>query len=176
MGDLSDPGLADQLEVLWPSLDVIRQQVTDCRRQLSRRVGAYPIIARWCQIPGVGLVRAATLLAYLDTPWRFASKNKLAKYCGVGLARFSSGKDRFGKPKTGRLQLAWQVNKRLKDAVIGATISAINHGRNPFARRHGELIQKGMSRSNARHTIARRLLTVMWGMWKTEQPYDPALV
>jgi transposase len=157
-------------------LDAIVQQVRQCYRQLSKRSKAYPIVGSWQALPGVGLIRSATLLAYLDTPWRFPNRNKLCKYCGVGIERTSSGKDRFGQPKPGLLQLAWQVNRRLKNAVMGATITAINQGHNPFAARYEELLHYGLTASNARHTVARRLVTVMWGMWKSNQPYDPEMV
>jgi transposase len=127
-------------------------------------------------LPGVGEIRAVTLLAYLDTPWRFKNPEKLWRYCGVGLQRCSSGKDRDGRPKVGLLQLAWQCNRRLKDAVMGAAISAIRQGDNVFAAQYKRLAANGLTPSNARHTVARKMLTVMWGMWKTEQPFDPRQV
>ena len=37
-------------------------------------------------------------------------------------------------------------------------------------------VRDGMSPSNARHAVGRKLLTVMWGMWKTNSPYDARLV
>ncbi len=46
-----------------------------------------PIIAYWHDLAGVGLIRAATLFAYLNTPWRFKTPKKLWKYCGLGLRR-----------------------------------------------------------------------------------------
>jgi transposase len=168
--------LQAQLSVLWPSLTVIGEQVDRCRRQMAGLSKAYPIIERWQALPGVGPIRATTLYAYLDTPWRFRTPEKLWKYCGVGLERTSSGKDRLGRPKVGHLQLAWQVNKRLKDVVMGAAVSAIEQGDNPFAQRYRGLLKKGLTPGNARHTVARKLLTVMWGMWKGNRPYDPALL
>jgi len=137
---------------------------------------AYVMTGYWRELPGVGLIRAATLYAYLDTPWRFGSPEKLWKYCGVGLERASRGKDRWGKPKVGLLQLTWQVNKRLNDAVMGATLSAIRQGDNPFSARYEGLLRNGLTATNARHTVARKLLTVMWGMWKTNRPFESELV
>jgi len=45
-------------------------------------------------------VRAATLLVYLDTPFRFKSKQALWKYIGIGLVRRRSGDgpERLGVP------------------------------------------------------------------------------
>jgi len=79
------PDLAKQLELLWIGYDSTSQQVRIARRRLSILSGRYKIIKLWSELPGIGLVRAVTLFAYLDTPWRFKRKNKLWKYCGVGL-------------------------------------------------------------------------------------------
>lgn len=176
LGGLPDPTLGPQVEMLWPGLQANRVQAKLCRRTMDRLARAYPVIAQWQALPGVGPIRATTVYAYLDTPWRFKTKQKLWKYCGVGLERTSSGKDRYGRLKVGRLQLSWQVNKRLKNAVMGAALSAIRQGDNPFARHYERMVQQGVTPTNARHTVARKLLTVMWGMWKTQQPYDPSLV
>ena len=176
LAKLDNPALAAQVSMLWTGLDAVLQQVRQSRRQVLRLSRGYPILAHWQDIPGVGPIRAATLLAYLDTPWRFKRRAKLWKYCGVGLERCSSGKDRNGKPKIGLLQLAWAVNKRLKDAVMGATLSAIQHRDNVFAAQYERLVRDGLTPSNARHTVARKMLTVMWGMWKAERPFDASLV
>lgn len=173
---LSDPELLDQLEVLWPGVDATIDQADKCRRKMRSLSKAYPIVGYWQELPGVGPVRAITLFAYLDDPWRFSKPSKLWKYCGVGLERTSSGKDRYGRLRVGRLQLAWQVNKRLKDATIGAAISAIRQQNNVFSRQYERLVQNGLTPANARHTVARKMLTVMWGMWKSNRPFDPRLV
>lgn len=176
LSTLDEPELSALLSVVWPGFDAIREQVKACRRELARRSRAYEIVTAWQALPGVGLIRAVTLLAYLDTPWRFKTKEKLAKYCGVGLVRAASGTDRYGRPNAGRLQLAWQVNKRLKDAVMGAAQSAIAQNRNVFADQYQRCLQKGMSMTNARHTVARKMLSVMWGMWKSGRPFEPECV
>lgn len=176
LAELSEPELAAMLSVAWPGFDAVRGQVQACRREIAQRCRSQEIIAAWQALPGVGLIRAATLLAYLDTPWRFKTKEKLAKYCGVGLERTASGTDRHGRPKPGRLQLSWQVNKRLKDAVMGAAKSAIAQDANVFAGLYRRCIEKGMSMTNARHTVARKMLSVMWGMWKSGRPFAPECV
>ena len=165
--------LARQLAMLFLGFDSAARQVEVSRGEMACLSKPYPILRYWRELPGVGPVRSITLLAYLDTPWRFGNNpHKLWKYCGVGLERSSSGKDRLGRMKVGQLQLAWRVNRRLKDAVMGAAISAIQQGRNVFAEQYERLVHNGLTPSNARHTVARKLLTVMWGMWKTGTRLD----
>ena len=177
LAELGKSSLGSQLQVLWIGYDAAAEQVKLARRQVGRLSRRYPIIKLWGELPGVGLIRASTLYAYLDTPWRFGGNpHKLWKYCGVGLERCSSGKDRQGRPKIGKLQLAWAVNRRLKDAVMGAAQSALNQGRNAFAAQYERLVEHEVSPGNARHTVARKMLSVMWGMWKTCRRFDATLV
>jgi len=83
--------------------------------------------------PFVGVDGVDEIYAYgFRNPWRFKKRSKLHKYCGVRLERTSSGKDKKGRPKPARLKLPWAVNKRLKNAVIGAATSAIGHRDNVF--------------------------------------------
>lgn len=174
--ELDDSALAKRLSILLMGLDTVRMQVKLAKTEIARRARSYPIISYWREIVGIGLIRAATLFAYLDTPWRFSKPTKLWKYCGLGLKRTSSGSDKKGRPRPGYLRLYRGANLRLKAIVQGAAISAINHGNNPFADHYDRMIQNGVKPSNARHTIARKMLTVMWGMWKTNSRYDEALV
>jgi transposase len=166
--------LGEALGLLWHSYDRHRTEVRIAKRQMIRRSRAFPIIAYWQALPGVGPIRSATLFAYLDTPWRFQKKGQLCKYCGVGLQRSSSGKDRRGRDRPARLALFWQVNRRLKDAVMGMTMSAIRSRANVFRDHYEERIRHGALASNARHATARKMLTVMWGMWKNQRPFDAA--
>lgn len=168
--------LANQLKMLWIGYDATRQQVLFARRQLSQLGKQYEMIQRFSRLPGIGLVRATTLFAYLDTPWRFKKKSKLWKYCGVGLQRTTSGTDKQGRPKPARLKLPWAVNRTIKNAVLGAALSAIKQTDNVFKDYYERMVRDGIVPSNARHAVARKMLTVMWAMWKTNSSFDEKYV
>jgi transposase len=170
-----DAALAGQLRLLFMAFDTMVMIVNRCRQELAHRSKAYEIVGGWQQMPGMGLIRSVTFLAYMDTPWRFASRKKVWRYCGVGLQRFASGTDKWGREKPGSLRLAWAANKRLKDVVIGATMSAINQGDNVIAQGYEERIAQGMSPGNARHAMARKQLDRMMAMWKNGSAYSPDL-
>ena len=168
--------LAHQVSVLLIGYDAVVKQVKIVKKEIAQRSKSYPIIGFWKDLPGVGPIRAITLFAYLDTPWRFGSSKKLWKYCGVGLKRFASGSDKNGRPKPGKLRLYRGANRKLKDAVMGAALCAVIQPNNPFKDHYERMIRNGVTPSNARHTIARKILSVMWGMWKTNCRYDENLV
>jgi transposase len=175
LSSIKHPVLAKQLNLLWIGYDATVQQVAIGKRQLSALGKKYDIIKLWGKLNGIGLIRATTLFAYLDTPWRFKKKNKLWKYCGVGLVRTASGTDKKGRPKPARLRLPWAVNRTLKNAVLGVATSAINQKDNPFRDYYERMVADGIMPSNARHAVARKLLTVMWAMFKTNSRFDESL-
>jgi transposase len=171
----SNQTLACQLNMLWLGYDATSQQVRIARRLLSKLSSRYKIIKFWGDLPGVGLIRATTLFAYLDTPWRFKKRNKVWKYCGVGLVRITSGTDSKGRPKPARLQLPWAANRTLKNSIMGAATSAIKQKNNLFRQYYERMLENGIIPANARHAVARKMLTVMWAMWKTNSRFDESM-
>ena len=168
--------LKAQLQMLWIGYDATKEQVELAKKQFSSYARKYPIIKYWCKLPGVGPIRAATIFAYLDTPWRFRNRAKLHKYCGVGLIRTTSGKDKKGRPKPAHLRLPWAVNAHLKNAVIGAATSAIEHGDNVFKDYYERMLSNGIIPTNAKHSVARKMVSTMSAMWKTESKFDVKLL
>ena len=57
-------------------------------------------------------------------------------------------------------------------SYIGAAVSAINQKDNLFRDYYERMVADGIMPSNARHAVARKLLTVMWAMWKTNSRFD----
>jgi transposase len=177
LSGLDNPVLKAQLQMLWIGYDATKEQVQIARKQLSSAARKHRIIKHWCKLPGIRLIRAATIFAYLDTPWRFKNRAKLHKYCGVGLVRATSGKDKQGRPKPARLKLPWAVNRRLKNAVLGAATSAITrHSNNAFKDYYERMLSNGITPANARHSVARKMMSVMSAMWKTDSAFDPRLL
>jgi transposase len=176
METVQPEALRERLAILWQGWDMVRSQSKMAKVNLSRRAQKEPAIAAWQDVPGIGLIRAATLYAYLDTPWRFATEKKLYKYCGLGLKRTASGTDKNGRPKEGRLCLYRRANHRLKDCLLGAAVGAMSGGENPFRQYYRKCLGEGMTQSNARHALGRKILRVLWGLWKTSRRYDESLV
>lgn len=176
LAELKNDVLLGQLNILLIGLNAAVTQVNHARRIISKYSKKYPIIAAWSQMPGIGIIRSATLFVYLDTPWRFPHKNNLWKYCGVGLQRTTSGTDRMGNPNPPKLRLAQAVNRPLKSAIFGAAVSVIHDRNNVFKSYYERMRYDGISTSNARHAVARKLLTVMWGMWKSNSQFDQTLI
>jgi transposase len=162
--------IQENLRLMWRGYDLAVEQESRLRKDLEKAAKKEEVIGRLVELPGVAYIRAATLVAYLDTPWRFAGKTALWKYLGIGLVRERSGEGRE------YLHVELACNRRLKSAILGAAESAIMQGNNPFAEQHRQWLQGGVSPRNAKRNVARSLSGVMWGMWKNGGVYDPSRV
>lgn len=160
------------LQLLWMGYDAAAGQVVAMRRRLTQWARREPQIRRFVGLPGVKWVRAATFFAYIDTPWRFKSKSALWRYMGIGLERWHSGNG----PERLRVPPSVEVNRTLKNVILGAAKSAIAAGDNPFAEQYERWIDQGVSSRNARRNVARSQAAVMWGMWKNGDVYRPEQV
>ena len=89
---------------------------------------------------------------------------------GIGLERWKSGKGPV------RLRLTRQANRRLKSMILSAAQTAINQGDNPFSEQYERLVSNGVTSCNARHTVARTMAGILWGIWKNGSVYRPELV
>jgi transposase len=162
--------LREMVKWMWTSYDGLVEQEDKWRQRLTRVVQQVEMVRRFEELPGVGWIRAATLYAYLDTPWRFRSKAALWKYLGIGLERKHSGNgpELLGVPK--------RTHRLLKSTILGAAKSAATAGDNPFADLYRRWLEQGLSWKLARRNVARRLAVTIWGLWKNGNAYRPEWV
>jgi transposase len=162
----ADKRAVEDVTLLLKGYDQACQQVMTLKRQIERESRKQPEICRLRQIKGVGWVRAATFYAIVDTPHRFASKQKLWKYMGIGLEKRQSGvgPERHRVPR--------RCNRKLKSMILGAAKSAAASRDNYFADQYQRWLDEGCSPRIARRNLARSQACVMWGMWKSGSDYD----
>jgi transposase len=155
---------------LWRSFDQAVEQEETLYKQVCQIAKADKVMKRVTELPGYGPVRAATLIAYLDTPWRFKSKTALWKYVGIGLRREKSGQGlEF-------VCVEQACNRLLRNMVIGAAQNAIEQKENVFAERYVRWIKAGLSTRNARRNVSRDQVKTIWGMWKSDKAFDAQLI
>ncbi|MCP4248929.1 MAG: transposase [bacterium] len=158
------------LHLLWRGYQQAVAQADRIRRGLLTLARKNRAIRRFTQVPGVAWIRAATFYAYVDTPFRFQRKQALWRYMGIGLERRGSGEGSL------LVRVSRDANRTLKDMILGAAMSAVVSGRNPFAEQYRRWLQDGIAPRNARRNVARSQAAVMWGMWKRGDDYRPEWV
>lgn len=172
LGKMPRRSATDHLAVRYGNLDDLdtrRQALHDRLCRIARR---HAVTKQFMAIPGYGPIRALTFLVIVDTPFRFPRVQKLWRYAGMGLQKKQSG-----DPTKARLHPGLQYNRRLKAIAKGAAERAlVGTCGNPFTVIYQRLLEKGVKEPLARLTVARKMLSVPWGMWKSGQAYQPALV
>jgi hypothetical protein len=95
LGMITQAGVRRRAELLYQELDGLQVLGQAARHDLlaeSRKHGATKL---FCQIPYLGPIRAALLIALVQTPRRFCTKRQLWAYSGLALETHSSGEYRY---------------------------------------------------------------------------------
>ena len=123
-------------------------------------------------IPGIGLATAAILVAKIGDIARFATSERLVNYFGTFPEEDSSGVDKRGRPRpTGYLPMSRKGNDLARAYLWNAARTAIVH--NPAVRAlYRRLRAKGTRGDVALGHCMRKLLHLVFAVWKTDRPFD----
>jgi hypothetical protein len=156
-------------------LAALRQE---SRRELLAESRKHSAVKLLRQIPSIGPIRAALLVALMQTPHRFRTKRQLWAYIGLALKTYTSGEYRFegGQLKRSKKALAIRGlnrnhNHDLKNIFKGsATWAASNRG--PFQNFYVACIARGRKPHMARLTLARKIAAITLLIWKKGVRFD----
>lgn len=175
---LPETGVRARAQRLYQQLDVLQDLRQQARRDLlaeSRKHRAHRILR---QIPSIGPIRAALLIAILQTPHRFRTKRQLWAYCGLALETRTSGEYRIVAGqliRTKKLRMICGLNanhnRDLKYIFVSAAINASVHP-GPFRDFYNRLVEKGLRPSMARLTLARKIAAIVLILWKKGERFE----
>ena len=130
------------------------------------------------QIPPIGPIRAALLIALIQTPHRFRTKRQLWAYSGLAIETHDSAQYRYVAGQLQRSKKPQQLrglnrnhNHDLKAIFKGAATKA-GSGAGPFHDFYQALLTKGMRPSMARLTLARKIAAITLIVWKKGAHFD----
>jgi transposase len=159
------PDLQQAFDALLAVLEAVQGQIDE----LTRRVRQLPrqdenVAILKAGLPGIGAQSAATLLAELGDPKRFANPRAVAAYAGlVPRVNQSADKAHHGRmTKQGNPELRWILSqwavRLMKD--------------DPNVRQWAEQLRKRVHKNKARMALARRLLVGVWAMLTRGEAFD----
>jgi len=159
-------------ELLHDELDHLRTLRRKARVALLAESRKHTVAARLRQIPGMGPLRVALLMAYVQTPHRFRSRRSLWTYAGLGLVQRGSSEYRMVEGRAVRRPRALQPrglnpNHRpeLKEIFKSAALSAIRRP-GPFKDYYDPRAQQGVDPAILRLIVARKLAALTLSLWK----------
>src|SRR5271154_3065209 len=131
LGKIPEPGVRLRAERLYQQLDLLQPVRQQARRDLLTESRKHHAVKLLRQIPSIGPIRAALLVAQLQTPHRFRTKRQLWAYSGFALETHDSGEYRYVRGKLQRNRERMTVrglsnnhNPEVKNLFKGAAISA----------------------------------------------------
>lgn len=149
-------------------------------RTKALRAARTPEVARLETVPGIGPVRAATIVAVVGTPDRFRTRSQFWSYCGLGIVRRTSAQWTPGErgrwvavEKQCTRGLNRNRNAALKDVFKGAALSVLADCEHPLSVSYRRRVNAGTDPSLSRLTMARQLAAIVLAMWKNKEDYDP---
>ena len=130
------------------------------------------------QIPSIGPIRAALLIALLQTPDRFRTKRQLWAYSGLAIETHDSAENMYvngqlqrSKKQSSIRGLNSNHNPDLKNLFKSASaVAAVKTG--PFQKFYAALIGKGIKPEMARLTLARKIAAITLIVWKRGVSFD----
>jgi transposase len=149
----------------------IEARVKNVEHQLEAMAGQLPVVEHLLTIPGVGLLTATALFAFIGDIHRFPSGRHLASWLGLTPREFSSGLKRH----LGR------ISKRgdgyLRTLLIHGARSTLLHSRTHRPDRLREWAHKLTEthpHNKAAVAVANKVARIVWAVWSRLQPYGQA--
>jgi len=170
LAEVSSPAAREAISQLYDLLEDTLRAQKRAKELMAREARKYEEIEILQEVPGVGLISACRFSAYIQNPHRFSSKRKLWRYCQLGVTDRSSD----GKP-LGYKQLDRNGNSQLKDVSCQVFKSAKKRKEaNAIKRAYGRTLRATHNHVHARLSAQRKVVTIMWTLWKKGERYDDA--
>src|SRR5467141_1408209 len=150
LNKIGEAGVRRRAEFFYQQLDALRELRQAVRKDLlaeSRKQSATKLLR---QVPAIGPIRAALLIALIQTPHRFRTKRQLWTYSGLGIETRDSAQYRFIRGELQRSKRPQQLrglnenhNHDMK-AIFKSAAAMASRREGPFQDFYLELLTKGM--------------------------------
>jgi transposase len=161
--------VAFEVGLLLDQYDLLENQIAAADRRVAELLDG-ELARRLQTIPGVGPSTTAILLAEIGDISRFSDFDQLLAFAGVHPAERSSGR-KGSNPET-----SWHMSKagnsHLRAAAYRMAVVGVQH--NPIIAAHyARKRAAGKSKMNALGHCMRKALSLVWGVWRNGQDFDP---
>jgi transposase len=156
-------GALEEIEALSRKADSIHKQLTALARHM-------PAAQQLMTVPGIGVLTATALVAFVGDVGRFRSGRHFAAYLGLTPREHSSGRSR----RLGRITK--HGNSYLRTLIIHGARSALRAGQasqEPDELRRWALQIKARKGYNlAAVALANKLARICWRVWRDDRPFE----
>ena len=166
-----NPGSIGRLNRQIALFNKLELEVMAAIKKISGKTGELkPTIDLICTIPGVGLLTACTVLAETNGFELIRNKKQLTSYAGLDVKEKQSGTSVRGKATISK-----RGNRYLRKAMHMPALAAIRHDQR-FKAVFARLISKHGIKMKAVVAVQRKLLEMIYTLFKSEKAYDKAFL
>ena len=169
----ADSNIPDALRpVLFATCEEIRtltDRIKMAERQIEGIAEQTPVVERLRSIPGIGLLTATALVAFVGDVQRFPSGRHFASYLGLTPREFSSGlKRRLGR-------ISKRGDAYLRMLLVHGARSVLCHAKK--TKEHDRLrtwalgLEKRLRHNKAAVALANKLARIAWAVWKHDRAF-----
>lgn len=157
-------------QMMSQSFNVLNQMLLSLDQAKQAMIGyskRFPEIELLQTAPGVGEITACRFVAYVQTPHRFSSKQKLWRYAKLGVTRRESNGKRLSHPRLDRSGIGSlkDVSRKIFEAA-----RRTKHA-NSFKRFYEQSLEKTKNQVHSRLSTQRKILAALRAMWLSMQPF-----
>lgn len=158
----------EQVIILSDQIGHVTDQLEQCKQRLRDICLSHPKEAlSLLSIPGVGLMTAASQIAFLGDGSRFNSPDSYVNYVGLSERRFDSGN------KISKGHISHMGNKCIRRNIIQAAwVAATKLKGNPLSRKYEDLRLRGKSKPVAAVAVAKKMTQLSYILVKGNGIYE----
>jgi transposase len=161
--------LRPTLHAMCREIRDLETSIRDTEAQLERLARDLPIVAQLRSIPGIGLLTATALIAFVGDVRRFKNARRFASYLGLTPKEFSTGKKR----RLGRISK--QGNTYLRHLLIHGARSLLRAAATKKEPDHLRTWALAKAASRGPHkgatAVANKLARIVWAVWSKNDAY-----
>jgi len=154
------------LEHLTKSIDAYRQTKEQYEAKFLHFCRRHSTARHLLAVEGLGTIGVVKILAIVVDARRFSTRGQYLSYCGLVRNEKLSGGRSYGRRKP-------RFSHPLKAVYKTAAMAALNGKPNPVREYYEHLLARGIAEHNARHTVARYIARISYGMLKNGTRYEP---
>lgn len=169
----ADSSVPDSLRPVLATACAEIQTLGESMKMTERQIEAIaeqtPVVERLRSIPGIGLLIATALVAFVGDVQRFPSGRHFASYLGLTPREYSSGLRR----RLGRISK--RGDSYLRMLLIHGARSVLCHAKK--AKEHDRLrtwalgLEKRVGHNKAAVALANKLARIAWAVWKNDRTF-----
>jgi len=118
-------------------------------------------------INGVGLISVATVIGETNGFAQVEKQGQLVSYAGYDVVEKQSGN------RQGKTRISKKGNSHIRRVLHFPALNVVRYGTEPFVSFHQRLIDNGKLKMQAYTAVQKKLLVIMWALWKKNERFDP---